>query len=448
MIITRKSLNRRTVLRGTGAVLALPVLEAMMPASSVAAEIADASRKRLHVIYTPNGMMMEHWTPAQAGEGYEMTPILKPLEAQKDKFVVISGLDHVQAEALGDGAGDHGRCCGSWLTGMHVKKTEGADLASGISMDQVVAKQFGEITQIPSLEMGLEPPSLVGSCDTGYSCAYTNTLSWSSASTPLPVTINPREVFERLFGEGDSLDAKSRLAQLKRQASILDFVADDAKRLSSRMSANDKKKLDEYMTSVRDIERRIQKMEKGGADTAALPSYARPTGVPDDFQGHARMMIDLMVLAAQADLTRVNTLMLAREVSGRSYPEIGVPDAHHALSHHGNDPEKIAKLTKINTLHMEQIAYYVKRMSETKDGNGTLLDHSLLLAGASLADPNKHEHRNLPTIVAGGLIRGNRHVAAPKDTPMTNMMLSMMDTLGVHADKLGDSTGRLTEFTA
>jgi hypothetical protein len=189
-------------------------------------------------------------------------------------------------------------------------------------------------------------------------------------------------------------------------------------------------------------------MEKGGVDTAALPSYARPTGVPDDFQGHARMMIDLMVLAAQADLTRVNTLMLAREVSGRSYPEIGVPDAHHALSHHGNDPEKIAKLTKINTLHMEQIAYYVKRMSETKDGNGTLLDHSLLLAGASLADPNKHEHRNLPTIVAGGLIRGNRHVVAPKDTPMTNMMLSMMDTLGVHTDKLGDSTGRLTEFTA
>jgi hypothetical protein len=448
MILTRKAMNRRTVLRGTGAALALPVMEAMMPASSKAAEAADAARKRLHVIYTPNGMMMEHWTPAATGEGYALTPILEPLAPYREKFVVISGLDHVQAEALGDGAGDHGRCCGSWLTGVHVKKTEGADLASGVSMDQVVAKQFGEFTQIPSLEMGLEPPSLVGSCDTGYSCAYTNTLSWSSASTPLPVTINPREIFERLFGDGDSLDAKSRLAQLKRQASILDFVADDAKRLSSRMSANDKKKLDEYLTSVRDIERRIQKMEKGGVDTAALPSYARPTGVPDDFQGHARMMIDLMVLAAQADLTRVNTLMLAREVSGRSYPEIGVPDAHHALSHHGNDPEKIAKLTKINTLHMEQIAYYVKRMSETKDGNGTLLDHSLLLAGASLADPNKHEHRNLPTIVAGGLIRGNRHVAAPKDTPMTNMMLSMMDTLGVHADKLGDSTGRLTEFTA
>ena len=448
MIISRKSMNRRSILRGTGAALALPLMEAMMPASSVAAEVADAARKRLHVIYTPNGMMMQNWTPATEGQGYALTPILQPLAAYRDKFMVISGLDHGQAEALGDGAGDHGRCCGSWLTGMHVKKTEGADLASGISMDQVVAKQFGEITQIPSIEMGLEPPSLVGSCDTGYSCAYTNTLSWSSPSTPLPVTVNPREIFEQLFGDGDSLDAKSRLAQLKRQASILDFVADDAKRLSNRMGAADKKKLDEYLSSVRDIERRIQKMEKGGGDVAALPSYARPAGVPDDFQEHARMMIDLMVLAAQADLTRVNTLMLAREVSGRSYPEIGVPDAHHALSHHGNDPEKITKLTKINTLHMEQIAYYVKRMSETKDGNGTLLDRTLLLAGASLADPNRHEHRNLPTIVAGGLIKGDRHVVAPKGTPMTNMMLSMMDSLGVHAENLGDSTGRMESFVA
>lgn len=448
MIITRKPMNRRTILRGTGAVLALPLMEAMMPAGSAAAEAAQAARKRLHVIYTPNGMMMENWTPAQEGEGYTMTPILKPLEPYRDKFAVVSNLDHVQAEALGDGAGDHGRCCGSYLTGMHVKKTEGADLASGISMDQVVAKQLGELTQIPSLEMGLEPPSLVGSCDTGYSCAYTNTLSWSSASTPLPVTINPREVFERLFGEGDSLDAKGRMAQLKRQASILDFVAGDAKRLSDKMSTTDKKKLDEYMTSVRDIERRIQRIEKGGADVAALPSYVRPSGVPDGFQDHARMMIDLMVLAAQSDLTRVNTLMLAREVSGRSYPEIGVPDAHHALSHHGNDPEKIAKLTRINSLHMEQIAYYVKRMSETKDGTGTLLDNTILMAGASLADPNKHEHRNLPTIVAGGLIKGNRHLAAPKDTPMTNMMLSMMDILDVHVEKLGDSTGRLANFTA
>ena len=296
--------------------------------------------------------------------------------------------------------------------------------------------------------MGLEPPSLVGSCDSGYSCAYTNTLSWSSASTPLPVTINPREVFERLFGDGDSLDAKSRLAQLRRQASILDFVAQDAKRLSHTMGADDKKKLDEYLTSVRDIEKRIQKVEQGGNEATALPAYARPSGVPDGFEDYAHMMIDLQVLAMQADMTRVSTFMIGREVSGRSYPEIGVPDAHHPLSHHGNDPEKIAKLTKINTLHMEQVAYYLKRMSETKEGEGNLLDHTLVLAGASLADPNRHDHRDLPVLVAGGLIKGNRHVQVAKDTPMTNMMLSLMDTLGVHQDKLGDSTGRLAEFVA
>jgi hypothetical protein len=295
--------------------------------------------------------------------------------------------------------------------------------------------------------MGLEPPSLVGSCDTGYSCAYTNTLSWSNATTPLPVTVNPREIFERLFGDGDSLDAKTRLMRLKRQASILDFVADDARRLSGNMGATDKRKLDEYLTSVRDIERRIQKIEQGGNDVA-LPNYTRPAGIPDNFAEHAQMMVDLMVLAAQADLTRVNTLMLAREVSGRSYPEIGVPDAHHPMSHHGNDPEKLAKLTKINTLHMEQVAYYLKRMSETKDGTGTLLDNTLLLAGASLADPNKHSHRDLPTIVAGGMTSGGRHHRAAAGTPMTNLMLSMMDQLGVKTEKLGDSTGRLQGYMA
>ncbi len=447
MIIPRKPMGRRAMLRGMGASMALPLMDAMIP-SAKAAEMAAQARKRLHVIYTPNGMMMENWTPAETGEGYTLTPILKPLEPYRAKFSVITGLDHAQAEALGDGAGDHGRCCGSYLTGVHVKKTEGADLASGVSMDQLVAKRFGEFTQIPSLELGLEPPSLVGSCDTGYSCAYTNTLSWTSASTPLPVTINPREVFERLFGDGDSLDSKSRLAQLKRQASILDFVAEDAKRMSRSMGASDRKKLDEYLTSVRDIERRIQKIEQGGADVAALPAYARPSGVPDSFEDHAHMMIDLQVLAAQADLTRVSTFMLAREVSARAYPEIGVPDGHHPLSHHGNDPEKIAKLTKINTLHMEQIAYYLKRMGETKEGDRSLLDSTMLLAGASLADPNKHDHRNLPTIVAGGLVPGNRHIVVEKGTPMTNLMLSMMDTLGVHEDKIGDSTGRLAGFTA
>jgi hypothetical protein len=447
MMITKKAMGRRTMLRGMGTVMALPLLEAMS-SSAKAAEAAAASRKRLQVIYTPNGMMMDNWTPKTAGEGYELSPILKPLEPYRNKFTVFSNLSHVQAEAMGDGAGDHGRCCGGYLTATHVKKTEGADITAGVSMDQVVAKQFGDKTQIPSIEVGLEPPSLVGSCDSGYSCAYTNTLSWANASTPLPVTINPREVFERLFGDGDSLDAKSRLAQLRRQASILDFVAQDAKRLSNKMGASDKHKLDEYLTSVRDIEKRIQKVEQGGAEATALPAYARPSGVPDKFEDYSHMMIDLQVLAMQADITRVSSFMIGREVSGRSYPEIGVPDAHHPLSHHGHDPEKIAKLTKINVLHMEQVAYYLKRMSETKEGEGNLLDTTLVMAGASLADPNNHDHRNLPVIVAGGLMKGNRHIIAAKDTPMANLMLSMMDTLGVDCHSIGDSSGRLSTFSA
>jgi Protein of unknown function (DUF1552) len=445
MMFTRKTMPRRTLLRGMGASIALPLMDAMIT-SAKAEEMA--LRRRLQVIYTPNGMMMENWTPIGTGKDYALSPILKPLEPYREKFAVFTGLSHVQAEALGDGAGDHGRCCGGYLTGVHVKKTEGADITSGISMDQLVAQKFGEHTQIPSLELGLEPPSLVGSCDSGYSCAYTNTLSWSTASTPLPVTINPREVFERLFGDGDSLDSKSRLAQLKRQASILDFVAEDAKRMSGKLGARDKEKLSEYLQSVRDIEKRIQKVEQGGIGSAALPAYSKPSGIPDSFEDHAHMMIDLQVLAMQADLTRVATFMIGREVSGRSYPEIGVPDAHHPLSHHGNDPEKIAKLTKINTMHMEQVAYYLKRMSESKDGEKPLLENTLLLAGASLADPNRHDHRSLPVIVAGGLIAGNRHVVVEKDTPMTNMMLSLMDTLGVNQDRLGDSTGRLSSFAA
>lgn len=447
MIIRSKPMARRTVLRGMGATLALPLLEAMMTSAS-AAEAAAKARMRLQVIYMPNGMMMQSYTPAQTGEGYAMTPILKPLEPYREKFAVISGLAHKQAEALGDGGGDHGRSCGSYLTGVHVKKTEGADITSGPSMDQIVARQFSEQTQIPSLELGLDPPSLVGSCDTGYSCAYTNTLSWRTASTPLPVTVNPREVFERIFGDGDSLDAKTRIMRLRRQASILDSVAEDARHLSGSMGADDKKKIEEYMASIRDIERRIQKMEQGGPSAAALPAYARPSSIPDSFEEYARMMIDLQVLSYQADMTRVGTFMVGREVSGRSYPEIGVADAHHPLSHHGNDPEKIAKLTKINILHMEQVAYYLKRMSETKDGEGTLLDHSMLLAGASLADSNTHQHTNLPVIVAGGLIKGNQHMMVKDDVPMTNLMLSMMDRLGVQQDRLGDSTGRLTGFTA
>jgi hypothetical protein len=447
MIITRKALDRRILLRGAAATVALPLLDAMTTGSR-AAEADAALRMRLQVIYTPNGMIMENFIPAEVGENYALSPILKPLEPYREKFTVISGLAHKQAEALGDGGGDHGRSCGSYLTGVHVRKTQGADIIAGISMDQLVAQQFGDVTQIPSLELGLDPPSLVGSCDTGYSCAYTNTLSWSSPTTPLPVTVNPREVFERIFGDGDSQDAAARLARLKRRASVLDSVLEDAKKLSGSLGADDRKKMDEYMLSIRDTERRIQKMEQGGEGGLVQTDYARPAGIPDSFEDYSRMMIDLQLLASQADLTRVGTFMIGREISGRSYPEIGVADAHHPLSHHGNDPEKIAKLTKINILHMEQVAYYLKRASEIREGDGTLLDHTMLLAGASLGDPNRHDHRNMPVVLAGGLVKGNRHVKVPADTPMTNLLLSMMDRLGVKQDSLGDSTGRLAGITA
>jgi len=441
MMIPRKALHRRTVLRGMlGTALALPVLEAMSP-SAKAADAAAAARKRFQVIYTPNGYIMQNFRPAELGTNYTMPAILKPMEPFRDKFAVIGGVDHVQAEALGDGAGDHARCCGTFLTGVHVHKSESV-ISNGISADQVVAKEFGKITQLPSMEIGLEQPSLVGGCDSGYSCAYTNTMSWTSATTPLPTTINPRQIFERLFGDGDSVDAKTRLAVLRRQASLLDFVAADAKRLSGNLGASDKRKIDEYLTAVREIEQRIQRAEAHSSE-AVLPAMARPSAIPASYSEYARMMIDLQVLALQADMTRVITFMLGREGSPHSYPETGVADGHHPLSHHVNDPVKMANLTKINTYQWEQIAYYFKRMSETKEGDKSLLDTTLVLAGASLADPNRHEHRDLGIIVGGGLIKGGYHAKAG-DVPMTNLLLSMMDVLDVRGvEKLGDSTGRL-----
>jgi hypothetical protein len=306
-------------------------------------------------------------------------------------------------------------------------------------MDQIVARQFGQSTQIASMELGLDQPSMVGSCDSGYSCAYNNTLAWTGPKTPLPITVNPRDVFDRLFGDADQLDADTRRRQLQHQASLLDLVGEDAKRLSVSLGASDRLKVDEYLQSVRDLERGIQMAEAQNA--TALPTMAQPSGIPESYSTYARLMIDLQMLAMQADLTRVGTFMFGRESGPRSYPETGVPDGHHPLSHHGNDPDKMAKLTKINTYHVEQIAYYFKRMSETKEGDASLLDSTTVLVGAGLADPNRHDHRDLPIIVAVPGIKGNRHIDA-KQTPMTDLFLTMMDGLGVEQEKLGDSTGR------
>jgi hypothetical protein len=433
-LLNRRRLDRRTLLRGAGATLALPLLEAMLPSTSHAA----VAPKRLQVFYIPNGIRMQEYTPATAGRDYEMTPILQPLAPLRDQFTIYTGFAHYNANALGDGPGSHGRSCGAFLTGAHPKRTEGSDLYCGISMDQVIANELGKQTQIASLELGIEPPSLLGSCDVGYSCTYTNTLSWRSPTVALPVTVNPGAVFERLFGDGDQ-DEHSRQLQLQRKASILDFVREDAARLTGGLGVNDRRKMDEYLEAVRDVERRIQKAREQGNDVE-LGDLQRPAGIPESFADHVHMMVDLQILAMQADLTRVQTFMLGRELSNRTDPELGVPDSHHMLSHHGRDPAKIDKLARINHLHMQHFAYLLERLRTTSDGEGSLLDSTLVLGGASLGEPNDHDNMNLPIIIAGGGVAGNRHVVLPKDTPMSNLMLGLINTLGIPLDSFGDST--------
>ncbi|MDE8652536.1 DUF1552 domain-containing protein [Novosphingobium album (ex Liu et al. 2023)] len=443
MRITRKPLNRRTVLRGIGTTMALPFLEAMMPGAR-AADIA-ARPKRLQVFYSPNGMMMESFRPATVGSGFAMTPTLQPLEPFRDQIAVITGLGHPQAAAMGDRPAGHGRSCPAFLTGTHVRQTEGSDIRCAVSMDQVYARHLGDATQLSSLELGIDQASLLGSCDIGYSCAYTNGISWMNPTVPMPVTANPRDVFERLFGDGDALDEKSRLAQLRRQSSILDFVMDDAARLSGQLGAEDRRKLDEYLEASRAIEKRIQRAgaSGGGAQAATLE---RPAGMPDSFDEHVRLMIDLQVLAMQADITRVGSFMIGRELSNRTYPEIEVPDSHHMLSHHGKNPDKIVKLARINRHHMEYFAYYLKRMRETRDGEGSLLDRTLVIRGSAFGDPNDHDHMDLPIVVAGGLVKGDRHVAVAKGTTMSNLLLAGLHLLDVPAASFGDSTGPLREL--
>ena len=439
-------LNRRTLLRGLGATITLPLMESMIP-SAFATAVMESRPKRLSVFYIPNGLRMPQFTPAEAGENYALTPILEPIARHKEKFSVISGLAHYNANALGDGPGSHGRSCGAYLTGAHPKRTEGADILCGISMDQVIANHLGHHTQLASLELGIEPPSLLGSCDIGYSCTYTNTLSWRSPTSPLPVVVKPSDVFERLFGDTTVLDEKSRKAQLATKASILDFVLEDASRLSPRLGMNDRRKMEEYLDSIRTVELRIQKASQQvqQVDTSHVQL---PVGIPESFEEHVRLMIDLQVLALQSDMTRISTFMLGRELSNRAYAEIGVPDAHHSLSHHGGDEEKIAKLVKINRLHMEQFGYLLDRLSATADGERTLLDSTLVMGGASLGEPNDHDNMNLPAIVAGGGLRGNRHIVESKHTPMSNLMLSLMHEMGVPVDSFGDSTGVINALSA
>ena len=448
MIIPRKPqrlpLSRRTMLRGLGVGMALPLMEAMIPARAAA---QTARPKRLSVFYSPNGMIMPGFRPTTAGRDYALPSSLAALAPFRDDLCVVTGLAHYQASALGDPPAGHGRSCPAFLTAAHAKATEGYDIRVGVSVDQVVASAIGQETQFSSLELGIEPASLVGSCDINYSCAYTNGISWRTPTTPLPVTANPRIVFERLFGDGGAVSEEVRLAQLRRQTSMLDFVMEDAARLSGQLGANDRHKMNEYLEATRDVERRI---ERAMSSTASidLGDLEPPAGIPEDFQEHVRLMVDLQVIALQADMTRVVTFMVGRELSNRAYPEIGVADAHHMLSHHGNDPEKMAKIARINAYHIEQLAYLLKRLKETPDGDGVLLDNTLVLSGCAFGDSNTHDHMDLPITISGGLIKGGQHIATPLNTPMANLLLSMLHMLDVPAEEFGDSTGPLTEVQA
>jgi hypothetical protein len=447
MIVTRKSLPRRTFLRGAGATLALPLLDAMIPALSKAATNGSQPPVRLGFIYHPTGAIQSRWTPAAEGAGFEFSPTLKCFEPHRDRVNVLTGLAQIQARALGDGNGDHAREGAVWLTGVHPKKTEGVGIRSGTSIDQIAAKHFESQTQLASLEVGTESPTLAGGCDSGYSCAYTNTISWRTPTTPLPMEYNPRLVFERLFGEGDSSDAASRSALLRQRRSILDYVAGRIDRLQTQLGPGDRSKLSEYLDSIRDIERRIQKAEEQNAGSKLpLPVMERPSSIPETVEEHCKLMFDLQVLAYRTDMTRVISFMLAHAGSNRAYPGIGIADGHHSLTHHQNIPEKIEKVAQIDAFLAQMVGYYVEKLKATPDGDGSLLDHVMIVYGSGTGDGNAHTHHDLPTLLIGGgagTIKGGRHIRFNKETPLTNLFLSLLDKAGVPVEKFGDSTGQL-----
>ena len=431
-----KHLSRRTILRGLGAAISLPLLDAMVPA--FASPTPAAAPLRLAFIYVPNGIIMDQWTPATEGFDFELPRILTPLASHRSNLLVLSGLTQNTGRALGDAEGDHARASATYLTGVHPKKTGGAGIHAGISVDQVAAIHAGAASKLPSLELACEDGRLVGSCDSGYSCAYSNTLSWRTPSTPLPPEVNPRAVFEHLFGALDENPA-DREKRLHEETSILDYVLGDTSRLTRDLGASDHRKIDEYLTSVREIERRIQVAEKD--EFPATPSFEKPSGVPADFADYAKLMFDLMLVAFQTNTTRVSTFMIAREGSLRAYREIGISDAHHPITHHSGNPDLIEKVARINSYHIEQFAYFLDKLKTTSDGDGSLLDHSQIVYGSGLSDGNRHEHNNLPILLAGK--SGGEHITYPAETPMNNLHLLLLDRMGVRIDCLGDSSGEL-----
>lgn len=435
--------TRRSFLRGMGVSIALPLMASLVPTSM--AKTLENRPKRMTVFYSPNGVRMQSYTPAVAGKTYEMTPILQPLAKVRDKFSVISGLAHYQASAFDAPPAGHGRSCPAFLTGAHAKATEGSDIYCGISADQVAAKYFAKDTQLASLELGIEPPSLLGSCDINYSCTYTNTISWKSPTQALPAMVAPSDVFEHLFGDVNKIDESTRQIRLARKSSILDFVNDEAKRLNQGLGVNDRHKLDQYLESIRDVERRVEKA-KATRIEMNLDDFSVPSNIPVDYEEHVKLMLDLQMLALQTDMTRVSSFMLGRELSNHAYNNLGIPDGHHALSHHANIPEKIDKLIKINAYHMKLFADYLEKMANIPDGESNLLDNTFVLRGACIGESNEHDHMDLPIILAGGGLEGNRHIAAKKHTPMCNLLLSVLQQMGVPAKSFGDSTEPLAEL--
>lgn len=440
------TVSRRTVLKGIGAAISLPWLEAMGPLNGWAADTpaAKAAPNRMAFLYVPNGKNMADWTPKQEGTDFELPAILQPLEPLREDILVLSGLTADKARPHGDGGGDHARALGAFLTGCQPRKTDGTNIRAGVSVDQVAASRVGDSTRLASLEIGCEQGAMAGNCDSGYSCVYSSTMSWKSATLPLPKEVNPKLVFERLFGSGpDALRAQRD----QKRKSVLDFVREDAGDLRQKLGADDQRKLDEYFGAVRDIEQRILRAEK--LPPVKAPDFAKPAAIPAVFEEHIKLMGDLMVLAFQADVTRVCTFVLANEGSNKPYPFIGVPEGHHDLSHHENNPKKKEKIRDINKFHVNQLAYILSKLKSIKEGDGTLLDHCMIAYGSGNSDGNAHNHDDLPILLAGkgcGTIRTGRHVRYARETPLNNLWLAMLDRMKIGLPSLGDSTGKLANL--
>ena len=441
--LQNSKLSRRTVLRGLGVSLALPWLEATSTIAKAA--VVAPSPTRMAFIFVPNGVVMNNWVPKTEGYGFELSPTLQPLAPVQDDLTVITGLTHDKGRANGDGAGDHARSASVFLTGSQPRKTDGEHIRSGMSVDQLAAKAVGQNTRFSSLELGVDPGRMAGNCDSGYSCSYSSNISWSGESNPVGKEVNPKLVFERLFGGGKPSEVdKSQQQREALQKSVLDFIADDAKRLQSKLGRNDNRKLDEYMTGVREVERRIGTRTAKPVDIHV--DYAIPDGIPGDYQDHMRMMCDLMVLAFQTDSTRIATMMFANAGDNKNYRKIGVAEGHHDLSHHGDNPEKLEKISQINRFHIQQLSYLLTKMKSIREGERNLLDNSMVVYGSGISDGNRHNHDNLPILLAGsggGTIDTGRHLRYDLETPVCNLFMSMLDRMGVDAPFIGDSTGRL-----